>query len=310
MKKIIPLLLCVVFLCSCSRDTRHDRTIFSMDTQIELSIYGRNGEKMLDKAEEEIKRINEKYSVSNVEKSILVRDEETVALIAAAQKIKDETGGAFDINVAPIMRIWGFYSEEFGKKDHRVPTQSEINEALSASSQGAYLDFGAIAKGYCADKISWLLRNEGVESAVLSLGGNVALIGAKPDGTPWTVGIQNPFDAGLYATIRVRDTMVVTSGDYVRYFEENGKRYHHIINPYTGYPADTDLTSVTVISNSGATADALSTALFVMGKDKAIEYWQTHGDFELVLITKDGTIHSTEGVDIQTENKIEKIKEQ
>lgn len=299
-----------MLLSSCSGNTRHDRTIFSMDTQIELSIYGRNGEKMLDKAEEEIKRINEKYSISNVEKSVNAPDGETVALIDAAQKIKESTNGAFDVGVAPIMRIWGFYSEEFGKKDQRIPTQSEINEALGAAGLGVYLDFGAIAKGYCADKLSWLLRSEGVKSAVLSLGGNVALIGAKPDGTPWTVGIQSPFDDGLYATVKVQDAMVVTSGDYVRYFEENGKRYHHIINPATGYPAESDLTSVTIISNSGATADALSTALFVMGKDKAIEYWQTHGGFELVLITKDGTIHCTEGVDIQTEHNIEKIKEQ
>lgn len=310
MKKILILLMCALLLTSCSHNTKHSRTIFSMDTQIELSIYGRQGEKMLDKAEEEIKRINEKYSISNVEKSVIARDGETVALIDAAQRIKESTNGAFDISVAPIMRIWGFYSEEFGKKDHRVPTQGEINEALGAASQGIYLDFGAIAKGYCADKLSWLLRNEGVKSAVLSLGGNVALIGAKPDGTPWTVGIKSPFDDGLYATIKAQDTMVVTSGDYVRYFEENGKRYHHIINPATGYPAESDLTSVTIISNSGATADALSTALFVMGKEKAIEYWQTHGGFELVLITKDGTIHSTQGVDIQTEHKIEKIKEQ
>ncbi len=310
MKKIILLLMCAVLLTSCGSEKPHNRTIFSMDTQIELSIYGRNGEEMLDKAEEEIKRINEKYSVANLPKSLLAQDGETTALIEAAQGIKEKTGGAFDINVAPVMRIWGFYSDEFGEKNHRVPTQSEINEALGAASEGVYLDFGAVAKGYCADKLSWLLKNEGVESAVLSLGGNVALIGAKPDGTPWTVGIQSPFGDGLYATIKAQDTMVVTSGDYVRYFEKNGRRYHHIINPATGYPADSDLTSVTVIANSGATADALSTALFVMGKDKAIEYWKNNKDFELVLITKDGTIHSTESVDIQTEHRLERIKEQ
>ncbi len=311
MKRILALFLCCVLLTSCTgKDTKHERTIFSMDTQIELAVYGSGGEKMLDKAEEEIERINEKYSVANLEKSILAQDEETVALIEAAGKIKKNTNGAFDINIAPVMRIWGFYSEEFGVKIHRVPTQSEINEALGAASEGVYFDFGGIAKGYCADKLSWLLRNEGVESAVLSLGGNVALIGSKPDGNPWTVGIKSPFDDGLYATVKVQDTMVVTSGDYMRYFEENGKRYHHIINPATGYPAESDLTSVTVISNSGATADALSTALFVMGKDKAIEYWRNNGEFELILITKDGMIHSTEGVDIQTEHKIEKIKEQ
>ncbi len=310
MRKILPLLLCLMLLTSCAQAQNYQRTIFSMDTHIELSIYARNGEELLDEAEEEIKRINEKYSVANLDKGVMLQDEETAALIAAAQDLKEKTGGAFDINVAPIMRIWGFYSEEFGEKNHRVPTQSEIGEAMDAARSGTYLDFGAIAKGYCADKLSWLLRSKGVESAVLSLGGNVALIGAKPDGTPWTVGIQSPFDDGLYATVKAQDTMIITSGDYVRYFEENGHMYHHIINPHTGYPAESDLSSVTVISNSGATADALSTALFVMGKDKAIEYWRTYGDFELVLITKDGTIHYTEGIDILSENKLEIIKEQ
>lgn len=296
-------------LSSCSGDKKHQRIIFSMDTEIELTVYGRNGEEKLDKAEEEIKRINERFSVSNLGKNTAEKDEEIDALIEVSEEIKKNTNGAFDINVAPIMRIWGFYSEEFSEKNHRVPTQSEIEEALDASSEGIYIDFGAIAKGYCADKLSWLLRNEGVESAVLSLGGNVSLIGAKPDGTPWTVGIKNPFGDGLYATIKAQDTNVVTSGDYVRYFEENGKRYHHIINPFTGYPAESDLTSVTVISNSGATADALSTAFFVMGKDKAIEYFKANGGFELILITKDGKIYCTEGVEISTENEIEIIKE-
>ncbi len=309
MKKILLVLLCTLMLASCSAEKKYQRTIFSMDTEIKLTVYGRNGEEKLDKAEEEIKRINEKFSISNLGKSIAVQDEETDALIEASQKIKESTNGAFDINVAPIMRIWGFYSQEFLEKKHRVPTQSEIEEALAASSEGIYIDFGAIAKGYCTDKISWLLRSEGVESAVLSLGGNVSLIGAKPDGTPWTVGIKNPFGDGLYATIKAQDTNVVTSGDYVRYFEENGKRYHHIIDPSTGYPAESDLTSVTVISNSGATADALSTAFFVMGKEKTIEYWQEHRDFGLILITKDRKIYCTEGVEISTENEIEIIKE-
>lgn len=310
MKKIIPLLLCVVLFTSCVSNAKHEKTIFSMDTEINMTVYGKNAEEALIKAEEEIKRMNEKYSVANMAKTSQSIDEETEALLTLAEEIKKETDGAFDINVAPIVRIWGFYSQEFGEKNHRVPTQDEINEALSAAEQGIYLDFGAVAKGYCADQLVEIMRTEGVTSAVLSLGGNVALIGQNPEGEDWTVGIQNPFESGLYATIKASDETIVTSGDYVRYFEQNGKRYHHIINPKTGYPAESGLASVTVISDSGARADALSTALFVMGKDKAIDFWSENKNFGMILITKDGKIYCTEGIDIQTEYEIKIIKEQ
>ncbi len=312
MKRILPLILCVVLLTSCSdkvdENKKHERTLFSMDTQIDMTVYGENGGEALDKAEEEIKRINEKYGITTLDKTVLSSDEETKALLSRAQEIKESTNGAFDISVAPIMRIWGFYSSEFGKKEHRVPTADEIAEALSAAEQGIYLDLGAMAKGYCADKVVEILKDDGIESAVISLGGNVAVVGNNPDGNPWTVGIQSPFDESIYATVKASDKMIVTSGDYMRYFEENGQRYHHIINPETGYPADGDLTSVTVIADNGAYADAMSTALFVMGKDKAIEYWKSNKDFEMILITKDGKIHCTQGVDIQTKNEINIIK--
>ena len=312
MKRILPLILCVVLLASCSgavdENKKHERTLFSMDTQIDMTVYGKNGEEALDKAEEEIKRINEKYGITTLDKTVLSPDEETKALVARAQEIKESTNGAFDISVAPIMRIWGFYSSEFGEKSHRVPSNDEIAEALSAAEQGIYLDLGAMAKGYCADKVVEILKEEGIESAVISLGGNVAVVGSNYDGQPWTVGIQSPFDESIYATVKASDKMIVTSGDYMRYFEQNGRRYHHIINPKTGYPADNDLTSVTVIADNGAYADAISTALFVMGKDKAIEYWKNHKGFEMILITKDGKIYCTQGVDIQTKNEINIIK--
>lgn len=314
MKRILPLILCVVLLASCSgkvdENQKHERTLFSMDTQIDMRVYGENGEEALDKAEEEIKRINEKYGITTLDKTVLSPDEETKSLLLRAQEIKESTNGTFDISVAPIMRIWGFYSSEFGKKSHRVPSNDEIAEALSAAEQGIYLDLGAMAKGYCADKVVEILKDEGIESAVISLGGNVAVVGNNTDGNPWTVGIQSPFDESIYATVKASDKMIVTSGNYMRYFEENGRRYHHIINPETGYPADNDLTSVTVIADNGAYADAISTALFVMGKDKAIEYWKSDKGFEMILITKDGKIYCTDGVDIQTENELSIIKEQ
>ena len=308
MKKILILLFCALLLSGCGSNTKREKMLFAMDTEIELTIYGKK--KAMERAELEIERLSEKYSVENLENAIKNYDAETEEILKVADKIKSETNGTFDVNVAPIMRIWGFYSHEFEEKQHRVPTPLEIEEALLTASSGLYVDLGGIAKGYCADRLVTILKEEGVKSAVLSLGGNIALIGAKPDGTPYTVGIKSPFDEGIYATIKAQDTMVVTSGDYVRYFEENGKRYHHILNPKSGYPAESDLKSVTIVSDSGIYADSLSTALFVMGKDKAIEYWKARRNFGMILIDREGKMYCTEEIKINTEHQIEIIKEQ
>lgn len=307
MKKIILLILCVFFLSGCSSNGKKERQMFSMDTHIIMNVYGRCSEETLDKAEVEIERINEKFGIANIDKTFSSPDEETKALLKTAQDIKIGTDGAFDINIAPLMRIWGFYSSQFSEKKHRIPTQSEIDEAKNAAQTGMYIDLGGIAKGYCADRVAEILKSDGVESAVLSFGGNVALIGKPVLDEKWAVGIQSPFDEGVCATIFANDTSVVTSGDYMRFFEKDGKRYHHILNPATGYPVENELTSVTVITEDGVYADALSTALFVMGKEKAESYWRNVGDFEMVLITKDGNIYYTDGVDISSDQKMYKI---
>ena len=149
----------------------------------------------------------------------------------------------------------------------------------------------------------------GVTSAVISLGGNVQTLGLRPDGSDWTVAVQDPADTSTYlGTITVGETAVVTSGSYQRYFEENGVVYHHIIDPATGYPADSGLTSVTVVADCdldevdggpgvGTMCDALSTALFVMGEEKALDFWRSGAyDFDLVLVTEDGRVVVTDGI--------------
>lgn len=307
MKKIILLVLCALLFSGCSAEKKQERTVFSMDTHIQMTVYDKHKTNALDKAEQEINRINDKFGIANLNKTLLESDDETKELLKKAQSIKESTGGAFDINVAPVMRIWGFYSSEFSEKKHRVPTQSEIDEALLTAQEGIYIDLGGIAKGYCADRVAEILKADGVQSAVLSFGGNVLLIGKTPYGEDWAVGIQSPFDDGIFATVFASDTSVVTSGDYIRYFEKNGKKYHHILNPETGYPAESDLTSVTVIAEDGAYADGLSTALYVMGREKAEEYWRNHKDFEMVLITKDGKIYCTD-VNIQTNHDVVEIR--
>ena len=160
------------------------------------------------------------------------------------------------------------------------------------------IDFGGIAKGYTSSRIMQIYKKCGVTSGLVSLGGNVQLLGAKPDGSAWKVAVESPDEDGNYLGIlQAKDKAVITSGGYERYFEKNGKKYHHIIDPATGYPAENGLVSVTIVSSDGTLADGLSTSLFIMGEEKAAEFWKAHSnEFEAIFATDDGTIYVTEGL--------------
>ena len=198
----------------------------------------------------------------------------------------------------------------------RVPTAEEIDEALKlvdASSirfdeetgevffdmEGMKIDFGGIAKGYTSSRMMDILREQGIESALVNLGGNVQALGTKPDGSKWRVGVQDPGDdSGLLGILEIADLAVITSGGYERYFEEDGQVYHHIIDPRTGFPANTGLTSVTIVSSDGTLADGLSTFLFIAGEEQAEAYWRSHAEkFDMILAKEDGTLLVTEGIE-------------
>ena len=162
----------------------------------------------------------------------------------------------------------------------------------------AVADLGAVAKGFAAREAEAAIRDAGGTSAMLDLGGNVTVIGAKEDGSPWRVAVKDPRDTGSYlCVLALTDVTLSTSGGYERYFEEDGVRYHHIIDPETGYPADSGLLSVTVVSADHLLADALSTALFVAGPEEALDFWRSRDDFELVLCTGQGELLVTEGLE-------------
>lgn len=300
-------------------ENRHEATTFAMDTVMTFTVIHEDGDEIIIDAEQEIRRLENLLSVtvesSDISKLNAAAGKEaldmqidTQVLLAKGKELGEKTGGAFDIAISPIVKAWGFTEEE-----HHVPTQAELDALLPVTDpsdvildagkaylqkEGMAVDLGGIAKGYASDKVSELLKEKGVESAIVSLGGNVVGIGRKPDGEKWEVALANPLDANDYCgLISIEDKAVVTSGGYQRFFEESGRKYHHIIDPATGYPAESGLLSVTIISESGTEADVLSTALFVMGLEDALEYWQKNGGFEAIFITEAGEVIATEGAD-------------
>ncbi len=231
--------------------------------------------------------------------------------VSTALSIAKRTGGAFDPTLAPLIDLWGFSG------DHpAVPAQDAVDAALSATGwehvfctetpegwgilfdqSGMGLDLGGIGKGYAAKNVTELLLERGVTSALLDLGGNITALGTKKNGDSWQIAVQDPQDENSYLCILpLRDRSASTSGSYERYFEENGVRYSHILDPETGHPVENGLLSVTVVCEDPVTADGLSTALFVLGKEKSLELWRESDDFECILVETDGTVSVTAGL--------------
>lgn len=309
------MVLCLpLLLCGCAQRSA-EREFFAMDTVMQLRAYGPEAEAALSQAEAEIYRLEGELSCRD-EHAALARlnkagggtaDAETAALLQTALTLCEKTGGAYDPALGALSQAWGFSTGAY-----RVPEQDALAEAMQESgaglvqldgtsvklTNGAQLDLGGIAKGYAAGRVRAILQDAGVTSAIISLGGNVAAVGTKPDGSAWTVGLQDPDDPEAYfGTVSIEDACVVTSGAYQRYFEENGVRYHHILDPVTGCPAESGLKSVSVVAKDDTLADALSTALFVMGLDAGAEFQKRSGlSFEAVFVTDDNTVWITPGL--------------
>ncbi|MBE7042226.1 MAG: FAD:protein FMN transferase [Ruminococcaceae bacterium] len=291
------LVVLVLFLSGCQTSVEVTERLFAMDTYMEITVHGTP--EIAKKGAEELKRLEGLLKRDAVKNGKLPK--ETAFAIQEALDIARETEGAFDPTVAPLSDLWGFYEGE-----HHVPTEKELKQALSLvdyrqitieenclNTGNASLDLGGIGKGFASDYCCRLLKEEGVTSGILSLGGNVQTIGRKADGSMWKIGIANPQNPDeILCFVEVEEKAVVTSGGYQRYFEQAGKRYHHILNPKTGYPAESELLSVTVVGESATQCDALSTALFVMGLEKAVSYWQQENTFEMILVAKDGVYHT------------------
>ena len=329
MKRILLILLICIQLAACAHPApapdpeaaeREVRYVEAMDTFMTLTACGAHRADALDAAEAEIRRLDALLSIGNPDSEISALNragsaalsEDSRAMVERALELHAQTGGRFDITILPLMELWGFTSGE-----HHVPTEAELTEALSrvgadrltyqpdtgklTLDPGQSIDLGGIAKGYTSQRVMEIYRAAGVTSGLVSLGGNVQCLGARPDGTPWRIGIQDPWGAegAMVAVVEVVDEAVITSGGYERYFvdEDTGITYQHILDPGTGMPANGDLASVTIVSPDGTLADGLSTALYIMGLARAADYWRAHSDaFQAILIDRDGAIYVTEGL--------------
>ncbi|MBQ5812942.1 MAG: FAD:protein FMN transferase [Clostridia bacterium] len=284
-----------------------------MDTVMTMRLYG-GSEELIKSLEGRIKELEGLFSVTDTGSEIYELNhtgsaelsDDTIDLVTRGLELSEATGGALDLTVYPIVRAWGFTTGEY-----RVPDEDELRELLqkcdhekinisgstASIGEGMELDLGAVAKGYTADVLTAMVKEAGVKSALLDLGGNISLIGEKPGGGSWGVGVRDPFSEENIGVLRLVDCMAVTSGSYERNFEQNGKVYHHIIDPDSGMPADSGLASVTIIGEEGTLCDGLSTALFVMGLEDGLDLWRRMDDFEAVFVTDEGEIFITEGLE-------------
>ena len=294
------------------------RELTAMDTYMAMTLYHQpreEAEQSLQQAAGLIAELDELLSVTDTDSELyrvnhsggetVSLSEETRALLAEALALCKSTGGALDVTIYPVVLAWGFTTG-----DYRVPEQEELRALLEKVDytqvalteegvtlpEGMELDLGSVAKGWTGDRLMELFRSAGVTSAIVELGGNVQALGTKPDGSPWRVAVQAP-EGGYAGALEIADKAVITSGGYQRYFVQNGETYIHIMDPASGRPAETGLHSVTVVTDRGIMGDALSTALFVMGQEKAVDYWRFRQDFDAIFLSEDGTAAITEGLE-------------
>lgn len=310
----------VFFLCGCSDTKPVKESRFLLDTIVDITLYGKNRSTVMDELFAQIMRLESKYSRHKAGSEIATINsnpgkpahvsEDTMEMIRKSLYFSSISNGLFDISIGPLVDLWNINGDDphvpsqneidkaLEKIDYRSITIDEENSTVSLTKNEMSIDLGAIAKGYITDKLVTLLEEKGVNSALLNLGGNLYLYGSKPDGTPWNIGIRNPYGMqGEYiGMVSVTDRSIVTSGIYERFFEEDGNRYHHILNPKTGYPGNNSLASVSIISPQSTLADGLSTTVFLLGQEKGMALIEGMEDVEAIMVTEDKKVYLSPGI--------------
>lgn len=306
---------------------------FMLGTFVKIKLYDSKNEEILDKAFERLREIENRMSLNIVDSDLskinnsagikpVEVHEDVYYVIKKAKEFAEISSGAFDPTIEPIVKLWGI-----GTANERVPSEEEINNKLKKidynkvqllegnrvflEESGMGLDLGGIAKGYGADEVQKILIENGVKSAIIDLGGNVFGLGSRLSGEPWKIAIQNPFSdnrGSHIGTLAIHDMSVVTSGDYERYFEEEGVKYHHIIDSKTGYPANNNVSGITVLSRYSIDGDALSTAFYVLGVSDGLALAEEIEGIEVVYITKDKKLYLSSGIINVFENTNEEFE--
>lgn len=325
MKRLIAAVLAVLLFLSCtacgSRENAAPNNeasagLFAMDTYLSLTAYGEKAEAALEQAQNRIRVLesfwsvtdehSEVYAANHSDGTAVAVSEDTARLVRYALDMARQTNGSLEPTLYPVLTAWGFTTDSF-----QIPEREELDRLLEKVDytkisledaaltvpDGMQMDLGAVGKGYAADETAAVLRENGVESALLDFGGNILTIGTKPDGSPWRVGVRDPDSEGNLGVLELNGQGVSVSGGYEKYFiGEDGERYWHILDPATGAPARSGLVQTAIVSDESKRCDALSTALFVMGLDDAIRYWREHQDFEMILLAEDRTVYITENL--------------
>lgn len=313
MKLKIVLLVFLVLLCSCNIENEYQQSRMLMDTLVTITVYADSREKAqeaFDEAFSEIRRIEKKFSIyenttaSALNKEGIVKaDEEFISVVESARHISKISNGSFDLTVQPVLDLYSTSFQDY----HRPPTNEEISGAIElvdynsikvtgnnvSINESMNVTFGGIVKGYAIDRASGVLKNNNIKSALINAGGDMYGYGVKRNKEPWRIAIKKP-DEGYMMNMPIRDSAVATSGNYERYFNEN-KSFHHIVNPKTGYSANESI-SATVIAGNASMADALATAVFVMGPEDGMNLIESMEGVEAMLIGSDKKIYYSTGM--------------
>jgi thiamine biosynthesis lipoprotein len=318
----IALMILMLFITSCKNTKPIKESRFLLDTIIEITLYENNkaSKAMLNDMFNLIKNSEEKYSryitgseiskINNNPGKPTPVSSDTMEMIEKSIYYSSISDGLFDISIGPLIDLWNINGD-----NPRVPSQNEIesvldkidyrkimmdreNSTVFLADNGMSLDTGAIAKGYITDLLVTYLREKDINSALINLGGNLYLYGSKIDGSPWNIGIRNPFGlkGEYFGTVSVKNISIVTSGIYERFFEHEQIIYHHILNPKTGYPENNNLASVSILSPSSTVADCLSTTVFLLGLEKGLSVVESIDGVEAIIITRDKKVHLSSGI--------------
>ena len=327
--RFIFVLVTVLMLAGCTAqpEKSYTKDLFALNTFISLRAYGAKAQQAIEIAIDRIHEIEKRMSITIEDsdvaqintnsgiKPVEVHDD-TFYVIKTALYYSELTKGKFDITIYPIARLWGIGTENARVPDiidiqHKLPLVNYRNVLLDEkemtvflANKGMGIDLGGIAKGYAADEVSRILKESGIEHAIINMGGSITTLGSRPDGNLWRIGVRNPRvqngDLEHMAIIESKGTSILSAGDYERYildvYKETGRRYHHIFDPFTGFPAKTGVTATTVVSRSAIEADALSTAMFVMGVEKGLDMIEGIEGVEGLVITDDKKVFLSKGL--------------